>query len=280
MDSTTKNKKTEQAWNILYGRLEKEELLADKQKKSIRLSLQPIGWAAAIAILCISVITVIFLTRSTEPQVSLLTLQNESNETTLVTTLEDGSMIYLADNSTLKYPEHFSKEKREVSLEGNALFEVSGNRQRPFLIETEAIQIEVIGTSFHVKNGRHVPFELSVQKGEVKVTLKNKNESVHVKAGETVSLSRESLHVSTTQDTNQFVRYIKRVQFKDVRLGDILRAINQQEDVYITTTPLLEERILTVGFYDNSPEMMAELICSALKLTYTKENGDFVITEP
>ena len=279
MDSINRNKKTEQAWNTLYDRLEKDGLLADKQKRSGHYSLQSIGWAAVLAVLCVSVVTAFFLTRSSENQMSLLTLQNGSDETTLVTTLEDGSMIYLADNSQLKYPEHFAKEKREVSLEGNALFEVSGNRQRPFLIETEKIQIEVIGTSFHVKNSRHIPFELSVQKGEVKVTIKNNNESVHVKAGETVSLSEKKLHISTTQDTEQFVRYIKRVQFKDVRLGDILRAINQQEDVHIITSPLLEERILTVSFYDNSPEMIAELICSALKLKYTKENGFLIITE-
>jgi len=40
------------------------------------------------------------------------------------------------------------REKREVSLLGNALFDVSGNKERPFLIETEQARIEVLGTSF------------------------------------------------------------------------------------------------------------------------------------
>ena len=41
---------------------------------------------------------------------------------------------------------------REVSLQGNALFDVTGNRERPFLIETEEVRIEVLGTMFHVKS--------------------------------------------------------------------------------------------------------------------------------
>lgn len=53
---------------------------------------------------------------------TLLTLHNNEASTTLVTTLEDGSIVYLADNSQLSYPEHFQREKREVSLLGNAHF--------------------------------------------------------------------------------------------------------------------------------------------------------------
>ena len=93
-------------------------------------------WAAAIIILCVSVATAIFLGQERTPETTLLTLHNNEASTTLVTTLEDGSIVYLADNSQLSYPEHFQREKREVSLLGNALFDVSGNKERPFLIET------------------------------------------------------------------------------------------------------------------------------------------------
>ena len=92
-----------------------------------------------------------FLGRERTPETTLLTLHNNEASTTLVTTLEDGSIVYLADNSQLSYPEHFQREKREVSLLGNALFDVSGNKERPFLIETEQARIEVLGTSFNIK---------------------------------------------------------------------------------------------------------------------------------
>ena len=59
----------------------------------------------------------------------------------LVTTLEDGSVVYLAQESTLKYPEHFATDKREVNLQGEAFFDVAKKHEQTFLIETEKVQI-------------------------------------------------------------------------------------------------------------------------------------------
>ena len=98
-------------------------------------------------LLCL-LVSVTYLNRSgqdTDP--NLLTRRNSETATTLVTTLEDGSVVYLAGNTSLKFPEHFSSDRREVSLQGNALFEVAGNRKRPFVIETEDTRIEVLGTA-------------------------------------------------------------------------------------------------------------------------------------
>lgn len=52
-----------------------------------------------------------FLGQERTPETTLLTLHNNEASTTLVTTLEDGSIVYLADNSQLSYPEHFQREK-------------------------------------------------------------------------------------------------------------------------------------------------------------------------
>lgn len=275
--------KTDQAWQLLYSRLEQDGLLAETNsgKPANRFRLRTVKWAAAIAILCLSITTALILSRSTNVDNSpLLTVQNGSNAATLVTTLEDGSIVYLADNTELQFPEHFSPDKREVSLQGNALFDVSGNRKRPFLIETGLIQIEVIGTAFNVKSTRNAAFELSVQHGEVKVTLKQNGQTIRVKAGETVTLLSQRLQVDKTNDETQFMRYTQRIQFKDERLADILRVINRDtEGLQLKTTTPLEDRRLTVTFSNDSPDTMAELICLALNLKYTQENDVLLISE-
>lgn len=111
-------------------------------------------------------------------EVRALIMQENTEQSTLVTTLEDGSIVYMGGETSLQYPEHFSMDKREVSLQGNALFDVAGNRERPFLIETEEVRIEVLGTMFHVKSDVGSTFELSVQRGKVKVALKIKSRDV------------------------------------------------------------------------------------------------------
>lgn len=275
-------KKADQAWDNIYARLDKEGLLTGKVSGPTTRSIA-LKWsiaAAAVAILCI-VLSVAYRmgTEETTGHI-LLTQQNKETNTSLVTTLEDGSVVYLAGNTSLHYPEHFSADKREVSLQGNALFDITGNRARPFLIETEDVQIEVLGTAFNVKSNDKVPFELSVQRGEVKVTLKKSGQNIYVKAGETVKLQSKTLHLSATNDREQFSQYTEHIRFKDEKLGNILRVINlQTPDIRLQTIPALENRKLTVTFSNNTPEMMAELICLALNVQCTKENNVITISK-
>lgn len=284
MIQTENNKlKTDRAWQQLYGRLEQEGLLPEQSERKGGRSfhLQTLRWAAAIVFLCLSAAGVWLWNQASPTSSPLLTLHNGEETTTLVTTLEDGSIVYLANHTQLQYPEHFARRRREVSLKGNALFDVSGNRQRPFIIETGSTQIEVLGTAFHVKSDETTPFELSVQRGEVRVMLKENGQTLHVNAGETALLADGRLRIAPTADARQFARYTERIQFKDERLADILRVINRHyPTTSLETSPALGERRLTVSFHEDSPEIMAQLICMALDLTCSRENNRLILSEP
>ena len=281
MIETERNKrKTDRAWNTLYQRLDEEGLLSGRPASPFRSPAWKRGVAAAaVALLCL-LVSVTYLNRSGQDNdPNLLTRQNSETATTLVTTLEDGSVVYLAGNTSLKFPEHFSSDRREVSLQGNALFDVAGNHKRPFMIETEDTRIEVLGTAFNVKSNDSTPFELSVQRGEVKVTLKKDGQDIHVKAGETVTLLSRRLQLSMTPDPALFDRYTKRIRFKDEKLGNILRVINlQNPDIRLETTPELWNRTLTVTFSNDTPEAMAELICLALDLKKTRQDNMILLS--
>lgn len=284
MIQTEKNRlKTDRAWQQLYGRLEQDGLLSEPTREKDALSFRRDAWqrAAAVLLVCLSAAGA-FLWNSSDAESSpLLTLHNGEESTTLVTTLEDGSIVYLANRTQLQYPEHFAPQRREVSLKGDALFDISGNRQRPFIIETGATQIEVLGTAFHVKSNETAPFQLAVQRGEVRVTLKENRQTLHVKAGETATLLAGRLQIALTRDTGQFARYTERIQFKDEPLAHILRVINRHHPhTQLETVPVLGERRLTVSFHGDSPEAMAKLICLALHLTYTQENNCLILSEP
>lgn len=143
-----------------------------------------------------------------------------------VTTLEDGSVVYLAQESTLQYPEHFATDKRMVNLQGEAFFDVAKSRQQAFLIETEKVRIEVLGTAFNVRSHEDGPFKLSVQRGKVKVSMKQGGQSVFVNAGETVTLQAQQLQLSETTDFDAFGRYTRNIRFKDECLEDVLRVVS------------------------------------------------------
>lgn len=280
--SDIKNRKADLAWEQLYTRLEKDGLLPEVTtgKRSSTFPIRAVSWAAAIAVLCVSLATLYFVTQPKDTEPSLLTMQNNENAITLVTTLEDGSIVYLSENATLHYPEHFKQEKREVILEGNAQFDVSGNKERPFYIETGDVQVEVIGTSFQIKNEAGAPFELAVKQGEVKVTAKGNNEYCLVKAGEKVQLLTDGLLVSFIDEYDLNEGYSNRIRFKDEKLGDILNVLNKElTDIPFATIPELEDRTYTVTFADNTPEQIAEILCQALKLRCVEEDGKIVFVK-
>jgi len=63
-------------------------------------------------------------------------------------TLSDKSTIWLNSGSRLVYPVKFAKEKREVYLEGEALFDITHNEKHPFHVLTKNIEVKVLGTVF------------------------------------------------------------------------------------------------------------------------------------
>ncbi len=64
--------------------------------------------------------------------------------------LSDGTKIWLNANSKLKYPIAFSKKERRVYLDGEAYFEVAKYQDSPFYVETQGVEIKVLGTHFNV----------------------------------------------------------------------------------------------------------------------------------
>jgi ferric-dicitrate binding protein FerR (iron transport regulator) len=274
---------TDRAWNCLYARLHEDGLIPEATERKPRRLLPPAGWAAAILLLCAgTLITLALLQKEAGgAETPLLSLHNEKGAVTLVTTLEDGSIVYLADDTRLDYPEHFMPDKREVSLRGEALFDVKGNRERPFLITTGAARIEVRGTAFNVQSTDNKLLELSVRQGEVKVVHTENGQSLYAKAGETVKLSSSGqLSLEPNPDT-AFSRYNGRIRFKDEKLSDILEVINRKGgDGLLQTTPALENRKITVTFADDTPESVAALICIAFNLICKKENNVLLISEP
>lgn len=66
--------------------------------------------------------------------------------------LSDGSTVWLNAGTTFSYPATFSGKNREVTLDGEAFFEVKHNEKQPFLVRTNGIAVEDLGTSFNIKS--------------------------------------------------------------------------------------------------------------------------------
>lgn len=85
--------------------------------------------------------------------------------------LPDSSLVWLKGASELKYPAAFEGKTREVTLVGEALFEVTPDKQKPFFVKCGDYQARVVGTSFNVRSKAN-DFQLVVLTGTVQVSQK------------------------------------------------------------------------------------------------------------
>jgi hypothetical protein len=84
--------------------------------------------------------------------------------------LEDGTTVWLNAGSRFAFPQKFTGNKREVMLDGEAYFEVAKNVQKPFIISTDDLKIEVLGTKFNVSAYRSdILSETVLLEGSVKI---------------------------------------------------------------------------------------------------------------
>ena len=269
------------SWDKLYSRLKEEGLLVaeSEKKKTIPLMLR-MQMAAAIAALCIFSGAISLYMSSTNKTPSIISIYNDDVSNTLVRTLEDGSIVYLSGGAALSCPEQFAADKRQVALQGEALFEVQGKSTQPFLIETEAALVEVTGTRFNVKSSGKESFELSVQHGSVKVTLKTTGMTLVAEGGETVLLQDERLHKNLSDDQFHFARYTEKMQFKDEQLDHILIVIGKiSEKPIVVFDNDLKNKEITISFDDNTIEEMIELLCLGFDLKYTDNGKEIVISQ-
>lgn len=89
--------------------------------------------------------------------------------------LPDGSKVMLNAGSTINISKDFNADTREISLSGEAFFDVAHNPGKPFVIHTSSMDVKVLGTVFNVKAYPNDKLsETSLIKGSVEITLHNK----------------------------------------------------------------------------------------------------------
>lgn len=86
-------------------------------------------------------------------------------------TLADGTHVWLNSEARLEYPVLFAQDVRRVRLSGEALFEVAHDKSHPFVVETFASDIRVLGTRFNVDaDEEHRRFSTALLEGCVRIS--------------------------------------------------------------------------------------------------------------
>ena len=110
-------------------------------------------------------------------------------------TLPDGTKVKLNASSKLITPDKFEAAQREVTLIGEAFFEVAENPKKPFIIHIAGLHVEVLGTSFNIDtyalNKDHTSIAVATGKVRVKAST-DSSEAIDLVPGQMLTHARET----------------------------------------------------------------------------------------
>lgn len=150
-------------------------------------------------------------------------------------TLPDGTNLWLNACSTLKYPAVFTKNKREIILDGEAYFEVAHNKKKPFIVHTGKCDVEVLGTKFNVEAySNKSKFETSLMEGSVKVSLASNNaESLVLAPDNRAYLEGGKLVSAKIEDYGNYRWKEGLICFKNLPFSDVMLKLEKYFDIRI-----------------------------------------------
>lgn len=106
--------------------------------------------------------------------------------------LPDGSTGWLNSSSTLKYCGNFL-DQRQLSLSGEAFFDVVKDRNRPFVVKTNEIEVKVLGTRFNIAsydNEHNV--EVVLEEGSLILKNRINNNSISLNPNDLVLFNKQN----------------------------------------------------------------------------------------
>ncbi len=176
--------------------------------------------------------------------------------------LPDGSKVWLNAASSISFPTRFTGKIRQVSVSGEAYFEVAKNAAAPFRVKTERASIEVLGTHFNVMayaDEQHM--KTTLLEGSVKINSKNSTNLL--KPGQQALVNTYGQQtIDNDTDTNDAVAWKNGMfQFTDAGIQEIMRQVSRWYNVPVSYEGKITERQFTgrIARSVKAPDLLAML---------------------
>ena len=215
--------------NTGIDKISKKQRTVEKEIAPVRFLIRW-HWIAAIFILAFiagSLVTFLAGTNFSKTRDSLYTEHYVPYGSKSVVTLPDGTRVWINSGSRLRYSQKFNSTDRQVTLEGEAYFDVYKNAKKPFLVKTSGITVKVIGTAFNVKAyPDEKTIETTVERGLVQVfsnsSSQKAGEKVFLHPKEKATYVKGQLAMDTEKETVQTISETRRQKHEPVRKGPLI----------------------------------------------------------
>jgi ferric-dicitrate binding protein FerR (iron transport regulator) len=178
--------------------------------------------------------------------------------------LPDGSNVWLNAASSLRFPAVFSGKERHVELQGEAYFEVAKNKEKPFKVAVNGMDVEVLGTHFNVNAYvDEAQIKTTLLEGSVRLNAGKRQQLLH--PGQQARLGKESDFMVAEVNVEEAVAWKKGYFiFENENIESIMRKVARWYDVEVSYQGKVDQGRYggTVSRFDN-----VEGVLKSLELT-------------
>lgn len=197
-------------------------------------------------------------------------------------TFSDGTKAWVNAGSRLIYPAEFSKEKREIYVDGEIYIEVSEDKKRPFVIKTKQMDISVLGTKFNVSAYEDDKIKnVVLLSGSVSISSNthNKDKEIILTPNQMYSDLENSYSVENV-DASIYILWAQGLyQFESEELGNIITRLERYYGIKIECDTAIAELKCSgkLDLKDDLNKLLTEL-SRALPIKYRQNaNGSYTI---
>ncbi len=195
-------------------------------------------------------------------------------------TLADGTEVWLNSGTTLRFPDRFAENKREVMLDGEGYFSVRHDANRPFTVQTSRYAVRVLGTEFNVKAYENSSlFETALIEGSVEINSPRMAESLRLKPNELAVANSNTIHVSSIPDYNYFKWKEGLLCFEDESIQNLMKKLELYYDITvdIQNKSLLHYRYTGKFRIRDGIEHVLKVLQLKHRFSYTKDDDKNLI---
>ncbi|SFE48586.1 FecR family protein [Sunxiuqinia elliptica] len=198
--------------------------------------------------------------------------------------LSDGTLVTLNRDTKINYPDQFNGSSREVSIEGEAFFEVKPNPDKPFIIHAGDATIRVLGTSFTVNaypGSNRV--EVIVATGKVQFSKAKSSSGINqviLDPGEkgTYEHTGQNLGKTLNTDPNFLAWKTRTLVFSETSLQEVIQHLNKVYRVQIKLADSNLSQLLLNAHFEREPlDFILEVISSTHGLTVQKQGEYYLL---
>jgi ferric-dicitrate binding protein FerR (iron transport regulator) len=267
------NVDTEAAWARFQQRVQATAQVL-QQPKIIPLSF-PMQWVrvAAILIVLLGAGFIFLYLNNRAPEM----IVRNSGAAIMIDTLPDGSVVTLNKDATFTYPERFAGGTRQVKLEGEAFFNITPDKTKPFIIEANGAAVRVVGTSFNVKTNA-VQTEVVVETGIVEVS--KKEHKVKLAPHEKAVVKKEDVVPVKGIATDELHNYYRTKEFV-CNNTPLWRLVDVLSEAYNTRIVLADKKLnsllVNTTFRNDSLENILTVLGETFNLSVQQDGGKYFL---